>query len=336
MARVRPLCVPSFFCGQSEKKVVKKFVCSVFVSLLVSAALPAMAQTPTRVSVTAPAPIYVLPDAKLVPLRTAAVGSALNVQRVEGEWYRVEFQDPQYGRRVGYIEKRYVADQQAALDLTVADDVQQRPAFAPQASASAQQPSAFAQSSAFTPTPKGQAVTGLSIPTFETMLGWGIQHADGGTNLYGWSLNMAGSVTPWFSIVGEVTGNYDWGHQSNAYIDVHASVQEHAFLGGPKFVGRLVGGRVNPFGQFQAGVLVDHGAVDMVSSLRFLPDIHDSGTMTLFALQPGGGVDIGLSDRVALRMQVDARVGFKEGEHATLWRFTPGVVIRTGSMGGSK
>ena len=41
----------------------------------------------------------------------------------EGDWYRVEFQDPQFGRRVGYIEKRHVsviaAPAQQAVDLSV-------------------------------------------------------------------------------------------------------------------------------------------------------------------------------------------------------------------------
>ena len=39
---------------------------------------------PTRIVVNVAAPIYVQPDAKLVPLRTAAVGSMLNVQIGEG------------------------------------------------------------------------------------------------------------------------------------------------------------------------------------------------------------------------------------------------------------
>jgi hypothetical protein len=35
-------------------------------------------------------------------------GTALNAIGIEGDWYRVEFQDPQWGRRVGYVEMRHV------------------------------------------------------------------------------------------------------------------------------------------------------------------------------------------------------------------------------------
>ena len=45
----------------------------------------------------------------MTPLRLAKDGSILNVVAGEGEWYRVEFNDPQWGRQVGYIEKRHVS-----------------------------------------------------------------------------------------------------------------------------------------------------------------------------------------------------------------------------------
>ena len=37
----------------------------------------------------------------------------LNVVASEGEWYRVEWDDSQRGRRVGFIEKRFVSQQAA-------------------------------------------------------------------------------------------------------------------------------------------------------------------------------------------------------------------------------
>ena len=67
------------------------------------------AQSPVRVIVSATAaPLFVKPDTARTPLRFAKEGSILNVIASEGEWYRVEFHDPQWGRRVGYIEKRHV------------------------------------------------------------------------------------------------------------------------------------------------------------------------------------------------------------------------------------
>ena len=115
---------------------------------------------PTRIVVNVAAPIYIQPDAKLVPLRTAAVGSMLNVQIGEGGWYRVEFQDPQYGRRVGYVEKRFVsgvAVRPESADLTVAEA---RPA----------QLTMAAQVSPNTPSGSSQTVSGFRTREVATQL----------------------------------------------------------------------------------------------------------------------------------------------------------------------
>ena len=56
----------------------------------------------------AAAPVFVLPDAERTPLRTLPPGTRLRVLREQGEWLRVEFDDPWWGPRVGYIEKKFV------------------------------------------------------------------------------------------------------------------------------------------------------------------------------------------------------------------------------------
>ena len=94
---------------------MKKKLC-VLMSLLMLGVLvhPALAsaQSATRVVVSVPAaPVFAKPDRTMAPLRLAKEGSVLNVVVAEGEWYRVEFDDPQFGRRVGYIEKRHVSVQ---------------------------------------------------------------------------------------------------------------------------------------------------------------------------------------------------------------------------------
>jgi hypothetical protein len=73
----------------------------IVLTLLATAWTSALAQSITAV-VTTVAPIYVKPGAS-VPLRTAAIGTVLVVRGEEGEWVEVEFQDPQWGRRVGYV-----------------------------------------------------------------------------------------------------------------------------------------------------------------------------------------------------------------------------------------
>ena len=61
-----------------------------------------------RAVVIEPAPIYLLPDATRTPLRTAPVNTQLTVLGEEGEWLRIEFNDPQFGPRVGYVQAKRV------------------------------------------------------------------------------------------------------------------------------------------------------------------------------------------------------------------------------------
>jgi hypothetical protein len=76
------------------------------------------------VIVTNAAPIFLLPDNTRTPLRIASVGSRLGLIKVEGDWYNIEFRDPQYGERVGYIEKQFArlsrSDPQP-MDLSISE-----------------------------------------------------------------------------------------------------------------------------------------------------------------------------------------------------------------------
>lgn len=76
----------------------------VFVWLAVVAVIDVTAQETTAV-VIEPAPIYLTPDATRTPLRTLAVNTTLRVIGEKGEWFRVEFRDPQFGPRVGYVAR---------------------------------------------------------------------------------------------------------------------------------------------------------------------------------------------------------------------------------------
>lgn len=68
------------------------------------------------------APIVLVPDANRTPLAVAAKGSSLILMKDEGAWLQVQFQDPRFGLRTGYIQKKFVTVQRAAeqpLDLSV-------------------------------------------------------------------------------------------------------------------------------------------------------------------------------------------------------------------------
>ena len=82
---------------------------------------------------------------------------------------------------------------------------------------------------------------------------------------------------------------------------------------------------MNPFGQFLAGVVRQGARRPEHAQSREV-----SASAAAFAIQPGGGVDIRLSDSVAVRVQVDFPTTFVDGSHGTAFRFAPGIVIRTG------
>jgi len=62
----------------------------------------------TLANVLSDAPIYLLPDKSRLPLRIAKLGSQLRVIQQSGDWANVQFQDPQFGLRTGYIERRFI------------------------------------------------------------------------------------------------------------------------------------------------------------------------------------------------------------------------------------
>src|SRR5262245_21590645 len=92
----------------------RRGVSSLMVAFALAASVSASAQTlgPSHsqsqlVIVTNAAPIFLLPDNTRTPLRVASVGSRLGLIKAEGDWFNIEFRDPQYGERVGYIERKF-------------------------------------------------------------------------------------------------------------------------------------------------------------------------------------------------------------------------------------
>jgi hypothetical protein len=61
-----------------------------------------------RVRVNQPAPLFLLPDASRVPLQQATAGMFLEVIGAEGAWLNVSWNDARVGRRIGYIDSRFV------------------------------------------------------------------------------------------------------------------------------------------------------------------------------------------------------------------------------------
>ena len=78
-------------------------------ALMIAIPVSADAQgTQATATTVAAAPVYASRDASQAPLRVAREGSVLLLLDVDGEWCRVEFQDPEFGRRTGYVQMKYV------------------------------------------------------------------------------------------------------------------------------------------------------------------------------------------------------------------------------------
>ena len=96
---------------------------SIFVLTVTAAAGVAQTSGP-RATVTSDAPIFLQPGAT-TPLRVAKAGTALKVLSEDGGWIEVEFNDPQFGRRVGWVEKKLLRISRPELepmDLSVSQN----------------------------------------------------------------------------------------------------------------------------------------------------------------------------------------------------------------------
>lgn len=133
------------------------------------------------------------------------------------------------------------------------------------------------------------------------------------TNFHGWVASMAGNVNEWFGIVGEVGGNY----RTLQAFDTDIDLSVHSFLAGPRFSGR--GAQVTSFGQVLLGVARASAGV-----------LGETASVTEFALQPGGGVDVWLRPNVGIRVGGDYRRIFAEGAGTNEFRFHVGIVVAAG------
>lgn len=127
----------------------------------------------------------------------------------------------------------------------------------------------------------------------------------------GWTGSVAAAVSSRLTIVGEVGGNY-----IPAADPTVASTSIYSFLGGPRYVFRLRD-RVAAFGQFLIGDV--HATAGAYSAAATTDDL---------AYQPGGGVDITVAPRWALRFEGDFRAVRDAATTFNQERFVAGVVFR--------
>jgi len=133
----------------------------------------------------------------------------------------------------------------------------------------------------------------------------------------GWLASGAMHVSNFLNVAGEVGGSYKSFEAVGSTPALAASI--YNFMGGPRAVLRI-NPRLTPFAQ------VMFGGVRVGNNL--------GGYVTEFAWQPGGGVDIRVSERVAVRLQADYRFipvsnATSPNDEIKQFRFASGVVLRT-------
>ena len=139
-----------------------------------------------------------------------------------------------------------------------------------------------------------------------------------GGNFHGWNASVTGNVTKRFGVMADFSGHY--GSESGGPILVKQNA--HSFLFGPRFSFR--GKRLTPFVYALFGATrFEERAI--ISGQR----LSNSGTG--FSSAVGGGLDVKVNDRIAIRaFQIDYFRPIIFGETNNRGRLAFGVVIRLG------
>jgi hypothetical protein len=147
----------------------------------------------------------------------------------------------------------------------------------------------------------------------------------------GWYADVTAHVSGAFSIVGEVAGAYkSFSSEITEFgvpIDVEADVNIHSFLGGVRISARQ-NPRVVPFGQVLFGAA--RGSITVTGTATVggrQIDVSESESNTDLAIDFGGGVNLGIGDALAIRLQGSfVRIG-GEDDGGNAFRFGAGVVL---------
>lgn len=145
----------------------------------------------------------------------------------------------------------------------------------------------------------------------------------------GWYASTTVNLNRWFGLVGEVTGSYKSNLNLGAgELNLSTDASEHTFMGGPRFAAKA--GRLMPFAQFLAGAAHLRATMDMPLDIPG----HFGVTDTQFAFQPGGGVNVLLTNSLGVHVAGDYRcvVDFaKDGNtYANQFRFLTGFTFNFG------
>jgi opacity protein-like surface antigen len=117
----------------------------------------------------------------------------------------------------------------------------------------------------------------------------------------GWYFSGAVNPTDWFGLVGEVSGSHKNDFKLTVFdVNTSSDAQVYTYMGGGRFFHRF--GRLVPYAQVLAGVAhmrMKVTVLDMPGSI--------TESATEFAIQPGGGIGVYVTDNLGLRLGADYR-----------------------------
>ncbi len=157
---------------------------------------PAAAQDRNTATATGNTPVYIAPDTTRTPLRVAAQGTVFTVVAEEGAWTKVQFKDPQWGVRVGYVATSALRFNRAEL---VPMDLSATPEPAAPAPAAIAPPPAPGQ-----PRPWEKTASASSWPKSYVVGRGGLTFGTRTAPLAG--VEIGGNVAPML----QVYGSFDW------------------------------------------------------------------------------------------------------------------------------
>jgi len=156
----------------------------------------------------------------------------------------------------------------------------------------------------------GRSVYAAQLSTLDVAASYALTEGLSDQNDYrvGWLASAAWSTFDHWGITGEIGGGY---RTLPAFDARRLHLSEHTFMGGVRF-GASAGRTVRPFGQLLLG------------AARFS---NDYGSVSYFCWQPGGGIDINATGRMAIRFGVDYRLLPTDFHTLRQVRFATGIVF---------
>jgi len=137
-------------------------------------------------------------------------------------------------------------------------------------------------------------------------------------DLNGWNASVTQNLIKWLGVTADFSGHYG---STSVFVVTGGDLSAYSFLFGPQFTLRKFG-KFQPFGHVLLGVTRANLNSD-VSGLSF--------SDTAFSLAAGGGLDIKVHDRLAVRLfQADYVLTRFNDENQSNFRASTGLVLRLG------